>query len=236
MDYKAVFNRVEMKYIFDKGQMKGIIDTAGDRLTGDDYEESTVRSIYFDTEDFVLARRSIDKPVYKEKLRLRSYYPAKGADIVFMEIKKKYDGVVYKRRTDMKYQDALEWMGGRGRRNPSTQIESEIDQLSRRYGHLIPQMLITYDRTAMRGSLDDSFRITFDSNVKARTEDVDLGSDIGGKDLLKHGYVLMELKSNGGVPIWLSNYLCENRLYPVSFSKYGAAYKSLIICDAAIPD
>jgi len=122
MDYKAVFNRVEMKYVLDKQQMKGIMGAAGDRLTEDEYAESTIRSIYFDTEDFVLARRSIDKPTYKEKLRLRSYAPAKASDTVFMEIKKKYDGVVYKRRTGVEYSDALEWMEGRRYGGSSNQI------------------------------------------------------------------------------------------------------------------
>ncbi len=236
MDYKAVFNRVEMKYVLDKQQMKGIMDAAGDRLTEDEYAESTIRSIYFDTEDFVMARRSIDKPVYKEKLRLRSYSPAKESDTVFMEIKKKYDGVVYKRRTGVAYSEALEWMEGQRRMRPSTQIECEIDYLSRRYGHLVPQMLITYDRLAMKGSSDDSFRITFDSNVKARTDDVDLGSDIGGMDLIREGNVLMEVKSNGGIPFWMTDFLCENRIYPTSFSKYGSAYRNIIICDSAVSE
>jgi len=90
-------------------------------------------------------------------------------------------------------------------------------------------MLITYDRLAVRGASDDSLRLTFDTNVKARTDDVDLGSDIGGMDLISEGNVLMEVKSNGGVPIWLTHFLCENRIYPTSFSKYGSAYKELII-------
>ena len=109
MAYQTVFKRYELKYLLTERQKKCVMEAMEPCMTPDAYGRTTIRNIYFDTADYRLARRSIEKPVYKEKLRIRSYEKASGASPVFVELKKKYKGVVYKRRISMPEREAMEW-------------------------------------------------------------------------------------------------------------------------------
>ena len=98
MSYTNVFKRYELKYLLTPAQRDAVLLGIAPYMQLDRYGHTTIRNIYFDTGDYRLIRRSIEKPAYKEKLRVRSYRLVGSDDTVFVELKKKYDGVVYKRR------------------------------------------------------------------------------------------------------------------------------------------
>ena len=231
MAYQAVFKRYELKYKVTAEQKAKILEAMEPYMEMDQFGRSTVRNIYFDTDDFVLARHSIAKPAYKEKLRIRSYSTADAESTVFVELKRKYDHVVYKRRVGMPEGEAMRWTCGRGRSGESTQRESEIDYFLGLYDGLKPALYLSYDREAYKmregaSSIDGGrdFRVTFDSNILCRESDLSLCSDPYGKSILEDGMYLMELKCSGGIPLWLTKVLSGEHIYKTSFSKYGTAY------------
>ena len=227
MEYRAVFKRHELKYLMDSEQAEAVQEALEEHLVPDRYWRSTVRNVYYDIPDYLLARRSIERPMYKEKLRLRSYGAVSDDDEVFVELKKKYDSVVYKRRLAMGLSDAEAWLRGDAA-GPGTQIGEEIGFMTVRYPGIRPAMLLSYEREAHR-SEDGDLRITIDRDILARTEDVRLSSDLGGSPVLPEGYTLMEVKTMYGYPGWLTSLLCAERLYKSSFTKYGNAYKEMVL-------
>ena len=193
-------------------------------LNIDEYGVTSICSIYFDTPDYRLIRNSLEKPVYKEKLRLRSYgTPAEG-DKVFVELKKKYQGIVYKRRERMELSEAEHYLYDYRPAKKKTQITREIDWFLRFYDNLVPSMYVSYSRIAMLGDKCPGLRITFDKNILWRKEELYLECGSFGKPLLEDGQRLMEIKVPEAMPIWLVRHLDELEIYPVSFSKYGNAY------------
>lgn len=228
MAYQENFKRYETKYRMTKVQQEKMLERMQEYMTADEYSASTIRNIYFDTNTYQLIRTSMEKPKYKEKLRIRSYRTVKETEDVFVEIKKKYDKVVYKRRLTMPEREAMLWVMGRTDTYPQTQIGKEIDYFCHYYPSLKPAVFLSYDRTAYAGIQDKSFRITFDSNILARTKDTRLIYEPSGTPLLGEEEVLMEVKSNGGFPLWLVHFLTEEHIYHTSFSKYGEAYKTII--------
>lgn len=188
----------------------------------DEYGPATVRNVYFDTSSHLLVRRSQEKPLYKEKIRVRSYGCPKIEDPLFLELKKKFKGIVYKRRSELSREACLAMLRCEGK--PHTQIEREIDFAIRRYGGLEPAMFIAYDREAFYARRDHGFRITFDRNIRSRWQDVHINGSDAGTQLLDMGMNLMEVKCGGALPLWLVHFLTAERLYKCSFSKYGNAW------------
>lgn len=227
MDYQAIFKRYELKYIITSEQRKRLLEIMREYTEADRYPLSTVRNIYFDTDSFRLIRRSIDSPKYKEKLRLRSYSRIEDNGRVFVEIKKKYNGVVYKRRLAMPERDAMEWICSTSSRC-GTQIEREISYFKDFYAPLHPKVFLSYDREAYYSVLDNGVRITFDSNILARCDRLSLSCDVGGQALLESGLYLMEIKSPSAIPLWLTHALSREKIYKTPFSKYGTAYRKYI--------
>ena len=233
MKDQMTFKRYEMKYMLTKEQYEIIRKEMSKYMKEDEHGHSTIQSLYFDTPDFLLIRRSIDKPMYKEKLRLRSYGVAKEDTKVFLELKKKYDSVVYKRRISTTESEALNFFKEDEKNEivdtiVDSQIKQEIKYARDLYNSLAPRVLLSYERDAFYGIDDSSFRVTFDSNVLWRDTDVNLHSGIYGNEILPEGYVLMELKTSGGLPLWMTSLLSKNKIYKTSFSKYGAAYKTIL--------
>lgn len=174
-----------------------------------------------------LIRRSLDRPAYKEKLRLRTYRTP-GADTeAFVEIKKKYDHIVYKRRVAMTYSEAQAYLDG-GAAPEQSQISREIDWFLQFYQGIQPAMCICYDRLALFDQYQPELRVTFDSGIRWRTDDLDLSSGSAGEQLLPHDTCLMEIKIPGTTPLWLARVLSENAIFPTHFSKYGAAYQTML--------
>lgn len=192
-------------------------------ITEDKYGLHTICSIYFDTEDDRLIRNSIEKPIYKEKLRLRSYGVPKSDDHeVFLELKKKYKGIVYKRREALTLSAAESYIQS-GIIPAYSQIFREIDYF-RCYYSAYPKIFIAYDRIAMTGTRDTDLRMTFDFKIRCRRDRLELRAGDHGIELLPNGSVLMEIKTPNAMPMWLSSALAQLKCYPVSFSKYGHFY------------
>ena len=189
----------------------------------DSYGKSTVSSIYFDTADMRLIRASIEHPIYKEKLRLRCYGTPSAESNAFIELKKKYKGVVYKRRIEMPYADAMEFLCGDAP-CPDKQIAREIDYALRFYPELRPSFGIFCERTAYAENGVGDLRLTIDENLRYRTRSLDLLSGTYGDPILPAGKCIMELKTPHTLPLWLAALLDEHRIFPTSFSKYATAY------------
>ena len=223
MKIQTVFERTEKKYILTMAQRRMLLKTIDEQIREDQYGESTVCSLYFDTEDYRLIRTSLEKPAYKEKLRLRSYSTPKSDSNVFLELKKKYNGVVYKRRQTLSYSQAMDYLND-GKLPNQSQIMKEIDWTIGHYEGLKPKMFIAYDRTAFYSKTDENLRLTFDKNVRFRTEQLELAAGSFGEVILSPELCIMEIKALYAMPLWLTEALAKLNIYPGSFSKYGTAY------------
>lgn len=221
-----IFKRYELKYILTIEQYQLVKSLMASHMRGDKYGESNICNLYCDTPDFLLVRRSNEKPFYKEKLRIRSYGVVKKDVDVFVEIKKKYDSIVYKRRIATDEQTALEMLAGNA--TYDSQIGKEIEYFTKLYQGIRPQMFISYRREAFYGIDDNDFRITFDRSILWRTYDLSLKSGIYGQPVLADNLVLMEIKTSTAIPMWLVSVLSANKIYKTSFSKYGTAYTLML--------
>jgi len=225
MSTKMSFQRVEKKYLLTMEQYEKLGDMINTCFRPDEFYKSTICNIYYDTPDFSLIRRSLEKPVYKEKLRVRSYGTPDHEDKVFVEIKKKYKGIVYKRRLAASETDAVSYLEGNENANiDDSQIHHEIDWFLRQHEGLEPKMYLAYDRLAYAGKENKDLRITFDKDIRYRMTDLDLTCGDAGELLLDNNQILMEIKIPGAAPLWLSHILSDLEIYPTSFSKYGSCY------------
>ena len=223
--FQGTFKRVEKKYRITREQYEHLMMYIGDRMVLDKYGRSTICNIYFDTPKHQLIRTSLQKPVYKEKLRFRSYGVPNEDSTTFVELKKKFKGVVYKRRVAMTYTEAVDYLYN-GKRPPQvTQITNEIDWTFKLYNNLRPAMFLSYDRVAYYNKEDSNLRITFDSNIIWREEELFLSKGVWGNKLLDDNTFIMEIKIPGAMPLWLADTLDTLGIFPSSFSKYGTAYK-----------
>ncbi len=227
MEIKTCFERYELKYLLDAEQYKAVLLAMQGNVKPDNYGKSRICNLYFDTPDYRIIRRSLEKPIYKEKLRLRSYGIAKEDSKIFAELKKKYRSVVYKRRETMTLDGAKAFFESP---EPQTQIEKEIAYFLSVYPNAGPAVWLSYERTAYFGLYDGDFRMTFDSDILARWENLTLTGGIYGEQILPDGKILMEVKVANALPLWLVRCLSENRIRQTSFSKYGTAYLQHV-CD-----
>lgn len=226
-NYIFTFKRYEIKYLLSEQQYKELREATADRFEPDKYGKSTVSNIYLDTPDFRLIRTSLEKPIYKEKLRIRSYKTPSPDDTVFIELKKKYKDIVYKRRIEATLAQAEAYLY-EGRPLPeSTQISREIDYVLGFYPELRPRAALFYDREAFFSVEDPNLRVTYDSNLLVRWNNFYLSAGPGGDLIIEPDQRLMELKTADSIPLWLSHILDKLKIYPTSFSKYGRAYQLL---------
>lgn len=228
MAYANTFRRHEIKFILTAEKETELLRRISPLMQEDRYSGQTISSLYCDSDDDILIRTSLDKPVYKEKLRLRSYGAPSDDSTVYLEIKKKFEGIVYKRRAELSCREAMEYLdsgvfpqkdGYRDR-----QVLSEIEWLVGRYG-LKPRVALFYDRRAFFSEQDREFRLTIDNNVRYRTDRLDprLGTD--GKLIAGQPHSVMEIKVASAVPLEFAAIFSELGLCPGSFSKYGAVYR-----------
>ena len=223
-----VFRRVEKKYLITEEQYRLLIEMSKEYLEVDTFEYSTICNIYFDTDDYLLVNRSIEKPIYKEKIRLRSYGIPKKNSKVFLEIKKKYKGIVGKRRISVPLREIYKYLDKGIYPNCDKQIMDEIDYCFKLY-NLKPKVFLAYDRHSYKGIENPDFRLTFDKNIRSRTCDLYLEDGDSGNLLLEGGEYIMEVKTLGAFPLWFSHILSNLKIYPISFSKYGNVYKKQIL-------
>ena len=220
----TTMQRYEIKYLLSAREKEAVLQAMSPYMELDEYGRTTIRNVYFDTDSFRLIRRSLEKPAYKEKLRIRSYQPARPDDPVFVELKKKLDGVVYKRRVSLPLREAKRYLAYEGRPDLDCQILREIDWALARYP-LEPKAFIAYDRIALFGREDPDLRITFDCNLRWRDAFLDLSQGDWGQPLLDKQEILMEAKLPAAMPLWLSHVLDRLQIRQTSFSKYGACYQ-----------
>ena len=226
--FKDVFERIETKFLLDDMQYTELMKRLENMAAIDSYGKTSILNIYFDTPDYKIIERSLEKPVYKEKLRLRTYGIANDETNAFIEIKKKYKGVVYKRRISMPYAKAVDYLVNGKEIEKRSQISDEIDYFLQFYKGIRPAMAISYDRIAMAGIHDPELRITFDTNIRWRTDKLSLTEGNVGKDILLPGQHLMELKIAGAMSVEMARILDELNIRQTSFSKYGRGYQDLM--------
>lgn len=221
--YNVIFKRVEKKYRITEATYLSLMERIGEQLEPDRYGKSTVCNLYLDTPDFLLIRNSIEAVSYKEKLRVRSYGIPKEDGTVFFEIKKKYKGTVYKRRISTTYSKVMTYLSG-GECPDDSQIMRELDYTMGYYRWPQPRALIFYEREAFFAKEIPGLRLTFDRNIRYRFDNLTPEHGDVGTSILEDGYVLMEIKTDGGMPLWLSHILNDLAIYPSRFSKYATAY------------
>ncbi len=223
-----VFKRIEKKYLLPREACLYLKKRIGGYLVPDSYGKSTICSVYLDTPDYRLIRASAEAVNYKEKIRLRSYGTLLSADDrVFLEIKKKYDGTVYKRRESMTLREAEAYLA-EGIIPFDSQIMRELHYAMKFYHWPNPAAAIFYEREAFFDRSNPDLRLTFDTDVRFRTDRLSLADGSEGKPMMPEDTVLLEVKSAGGMPLWLADVLDAAEIYPVSFSKYGTAYRDIV--------
>lgn len=232
MGAQMTFKRYELKYLLSREQKKAVLAAMEPYMSIDEYGRACIRNIYLDTDDWRLVRSSLEKPVYKEKLRLRSYQPAGHGDRIYVELKKKYKGIVYKRRLSMMEEIVMESLKYGIPLPEDSQISREIEYFREFYATLSPKVFLSYEREAYYMRDGGDFRVTIDESIQYREEELRLGAPVYGTPLLMPGQSLMELKCSGSIPLWMCKALTEAGIYKTSFSKYGVAYR-LIEADKA---
>ncbi len=227
MAEQMIFKRTEMKYMLTREQQRIVLDAMKEHMVPDEYGRSTILSLYLDTPDHLLIRRSLEHPIYKEKLRMRSYGVASEETKIFVELKKKYDSIVYKRRVGMTEAQAITYLQT-GQVPKDSQIVHEINYCLQHYDHIQPAMMLSYEREAYYDKDDHEFRMTFDDNILWREDHLSLCDGVYGTPILDDNHVLMEVKTANAIPLWLVKVLSENHIYKTTFSKYGTAYRTMV--------
>lgn len=230
-----VFNRFEHKYMLDKKTFLRVLDIMDKHMVLDSYNKDhkpyTIANIYFDSPDDYLIRTSLSKPVYKEKLRLRAYGVPEPDGLAYLEIKKKFKGLVNKRRTALRLNEAYELIKTgkapalKDYMNP--QVLCELEYFLKIYD-LSPKLYLAYDRIAYFEKDNNDLRISFDMNIRTRRYDLRPEAGDYGEKLLEDDVYLMEIKTSLAKPLWLSHMLSELGIKRRSFSKYGTEFKKTI--------
>ena len=230
-----VFNRYEHKYMLDREIFEKVIKILDEHMYMDshnkDHTPYTISNIYFDTPDDYLIRNSLSKPEYKEKLRLRAYGIPNENSKVYLEIKKKFKGIVNKRRTTLRLSEAYDFVSTGKAPEPkeymNTQVLHEIEYFLKVYD-LSPKLYLAYDRIAYFERDNKDLRISFDMNIRSRRYDLRLEDGDFGERLLDGEFYMMEIKTSLAKPLWLTHMLDELNIKRRSFSKYGTEYKNMI--------
>ncbi|MEC0168256.1 polyphosphate polymerase domain-containing protein [Paenibacillus graminis] len=230
-----VFNRYENKYLLDHAAYLKLYNDLLEYMEPDDYNKQhefySITNLYYDTAHDSLIRSSLAKPKYKEKLRLRAYGIPNQDTKVYLEIKKKVFGLVNKRRTPLKLQEAYDFvatgMEPEYQDYMNKQVIEEIKYFLSRYD-LMPKVYLSYERKALFCKNNRDLRITFDTNIRSRRYDLKLEHGTHGEYLMPQGQWLMEVKAEKTIPVWLAKMLSEHKMYRTSFSKYGNEYKKML--------
>lgn len=216
------FKRVEDKYILTKSQMNEFLQKCKPYITEDIYYKYTVNSIYYDNQNCELAINSLLKSEYKMKLRLRCYGKPSEDKPVFLETKKKFENIVYKRRIELGLQEAFDYLEYGIPHTVKNNTADEIDYILNYY-NLEAKAYIAYDRECYAAINEMDVRITFDKNIRYRIDHIDL-NEYGNEKHLAEDAVMLEVKAMKRYPLWLVRILSEMKLYKASFSKYGTIY------------
>ena len=220
----TAMKRYEVKYILSAEQFEFLTKELVGKMEIDKYGLTSIASIYYDTPDYRLIRTSIEKPPFKEKIRLRSYGLSKPGGTVFLELKRKAEGLVYKRRVTTTEEAVNRFFAYDGDITADGQIAREITYFRNFYKTLVPAILIIYDRVAYFEPGGD-LRLTVDRSPRYRTNDLNLVTSMEGSPLLPEGSAILEIKVQQAMPLWLTDILSRGKIYKTSFSKVGEAHK-----------
>jgi hypothetical protein len=220
--------RYELKYILNADEVAYIREALKGHMEIDQFGKTSIASLYYDTPSYSLIRASVEKPEFKEKIRLRAYGLATDDSPVFLELKRKAYGIVYKRRVKTTVPLVNKFFEGEGDICSGGQINNEIKSFRDHYKTLVPACLIIYDRTAYFEPGGD-LRLTIDEDPRYRMEHLDLTTSMEGTSLLPKGGAILEIKVQAAMPLWLTEILSKGRIYKGSFSKYGEAYRQQIL-------
>jgi len=220
----VVFRRYEMKYMITRRQFARLLPVIMKYMKEDEFGRYKICNIYLDTKEYSLVRTSLEKPLYKEKLRLRSYGTPQPDSFVFLELKKKYDGIVYKRRVPMTLEEARMYLSrGIYPAERDGQNLRELDFAVSKYKP-VPGAYLSYDRISLVGIDNPLLRMTFDHNITCRNTDMLLEHGSYGQKILDDDKLIMEVKIPDNMPLWLASLLSESRIFPTGYSKYGTYY------------
>ncbi len=228
---QANFKRYELKYILTQSQYASLIEAMSCEMRLDEYGRHKISNIYYDTEDYKVIRHSLEKPKYKEKLRVRCYGKPCEDNMAFIELKKKFNGIVYKRRIYDKQKNVLSFVDNKKGSLKDTQILNEINYFKNIYENIKPRVYLSYEREAYFSLVDDEFRMTFDFNIKTRDTNISFSESNIDLNVLSNKYILLEVKTVMGLPNWLITFFNNNNIYKTSFSKYGTAYQKYYMSD-----
>ena len=229
----TVMKRYELKYLLTGEQTAFLRQKLRGRMEADQYGKTSIASLYYDTPTYRLIRASLEKPLFKEKISLRSNGIATEESPVFLELKRKAYGVVYKRRVQSTLPLVHKFFSGEGDICAGGQINSEIKTFRDYYKTLVPACLIIYDRTAYFEPGGD-LRLTIDENPRYRADHLTLTESMDGISLLDEGWTILEVKVQEAMPLWLAEILSEGQIRKGSFSKYGEAYRQQLLKAQAI--
>ena len=232
--FTDTFKRKEVKYRLNAAQHRAVLEALEGRMVADEYGRSRITSLYFDTPNRDLIARSVEKPLYKEKLRVRWYGDVSRYDRVFVELKKKYKGIVYKRRIAAAPEELSRFLQGDMLRDGSNvQIQRELHRYLQEHP-ISPRVMLSYERIALIGLEDPALRVTFDTNLRFRTDRLEQFTDASGRLICDDNPVVLEIKLLHAAPMWLTHLLSRHHCYMTSFSKYGTCYLKHLACN--VPD
>jgi len=227
-----IFRRCEKKYLITSEQGAALQRLIGCYTAIDRQGEYLIRDLYYDTANWDIISKSIEKPSYKEKLRLRLYGEYNSESQGFLEMKRRYDGIVYKRRIafplgELKNCSVREIVSA-----DDSQISREISYFLK-INPVLEKIHIAYKRAAYIGIEDKGLRITFDRDIGFHlcsliSNKFDEYNPDNDHQILDSNQMLMEIKTEGAIPLWLTRALSENNIFPVSFSKFGTCYARYI--------
>lgn len=233
---KEVFNRYELKYIVNKALYKELLQALQGHVFMDKHGDQDgyymVMNLYYDTADHLFFNETVNRQQFRQKLRLRGYNHINRDSNVFLEIKKKYRGVVYKRRTLLKLPEAYAFLADTLSKKDyslydasNTQILGEVDFLKQFY-QLEPKVIVSYDRQAFQGIHEEDLRVTFDRNLLKRETDLRIESRSDGELFMDPSLYVLEVKVNDRIPLWLSHILNDFQCWRQGYSKYTSSYNS----------
>jgi len=224
---QSIFKRYEKKYLVTREQYAALENVLSRHMEPDRFGEYLVQNLYYDTDGWDIVRTSIEKPAYKEKMRLRCYGEINPESRLFLELKKKYNGIVYKRRVAIPAKTLSGGFVGNLIPDGASQIAREID-FYMKSNAVSAKIYISYWRAAFVGTADKELRVTVDSDIRFRLDCLDYSRPKDGKTILPRDKMIMEIKTHGGMPMWLARALCENKIFPTPFSKFGICYTNHI--------
>lgn len=215
-----LMRRVELKYLLDKDKYEEIQKKLRNKIKQDKYHKYTIHNLYLDTSDNHLINSSLEKPLYKEKIRIRCYNTPKNEDYAYIEIKQKYADIVAKEREKIKLEKLFKYLYfGESINFKNKRIENALKTYK-----LKPFYIVSYDRLAYVGKNDNSFRLTFDQNLRSRKCNLDLESTNEESLYFNKENYIMEVKTINALPLWFVKILADLKIYPSSFSKIGNIY------------